>query len=144
MTTDDKRRAMESRLNRLGRGARNAKQSAPLDGQFLAELAVGLWRLQGTLQREYGGGDITETRSWRHLQRLMKQMEDRGITLADKTGEEYDPGMSLKVVHCQEVENLSREIVHETLSPTVFFNGEVLRAGEVIVGMPKVSKNTQE
>jgi hypothetical protein len=132
---------MNSRMNRVGRKIPGAGAAGVPDAHFLAEMAVGLWRLQNALRRELdGSGDPETTRSWRYLRRLLAALEERGITMAEKKpGDDYDPGMSLKVVHCEEVDHIRRELIQETLSPTVFMNGTLLRAGEVIVARPRSS-----
>jgi hypothetical protein len=110
---------------------------AGIDMDFLAEIAIGLWRLKRSLLLEIPGvADIKTKRSWKYLERLFSHLELREITIQDKTGEPYDPGMSLRVVSAEQRPDLNRELIVETITPTVFCRKNIIHAGEVIVGKP--------
>ena len=115
----------------------NTGSKAGINTDFLAEIAIGIWRLKRSLLREdLGSQDITTKRSWKFLERLLALLESRGIRIQDKTGEPYDVGMALRVVTAEERADLSRELIIETITPTVFCRENIIHAGEVIVGKP--------
>jgi len=112
-----------------------------IDLDCLAEIAIGLWRVQRSLKREFNdAGDLETKRTWKHLQRLLSVLNNKGIAIQDKTGELYDAGMSLRVVSAEEREDLERELIIETVTPTVFLGKNIIRAGEVVIGKPASQK----
>jgi hypothetical protein len=117
--------------------ALDASSKTCIDTDFLAEIAIGLWRLKRSLLLEIPTAiDIKTKRAWKHLERLFAHLESREITIQDKTGEPYDAGMSLRVVSAEQRTDLSRELIVETITPTVFCRENIIHAGEVIVGKP--------
>ncbi len=45
-------------------------------------------------------------------------------------------GMSVKVIASEARSDLQKEIIIETVSPTILCNGNILRFGEIVVGLP--------
>ncbi len=126
---------MKSKIDDFLALDRSLKNS--IDNQFLAEIAIGLWRLKNSILKDIPDTvEIKDKRTWKHLERLFDCLRSRDITIQDKTGEPYDPGMSLRVVSAEPRPDLSRELIIETITPTVFYRDDIIHAGEVIVGKP--------
>lgn len=117
-----------------------------LNINLISEMAIGLWRLQNQLIREAGNKtDAKGKRSYKQLKRLFVILEQAGITIQDKTGKSYDPGLMVKVISSEPCDTATRDIILETLSPAVFHKENILRLGEIIVGKPNtVSQETKE
>jgi hypothetical protein len=122
-------------INRLSRFKKSVSTGIDLD--FLAEIAISLWRVERALKKEFNEmGDLETKRTWKHLQRLLSTLNNQGLVIQDKTGEIYDEGMSLRVVSAEEREDLERKLIIETVTPTVFLRKNIIRAGEVVIGKP--------
>ncbi|MGH8547907.1 MAG: hypothetical protein ACRERU_04790 [Methylococcales bacterium] len=58
------------------------------------------------------------------------------MEITDHTNSRYDPGLSLRVIAFQATAGIGCETIVETIRPTVYWNKQPLRLGEVIVGTP--------
>lgn len=131
---------MEFSLSALG--LEKGKAMPAVDAGFAGELAIGLWRLRRALAGDFATcTQLTETRTFKQLERLFTQLEGRGIVIQDRTGRSYDPGMHLRVVSAEPRADLQRPVILETISPTVLHRGAILHAGEVIIGTPAAKEN---
>lgn len=110
--------------------------------RFVAETATGLWRLRQKMTDAGTGGPTAESRKlYRHLESVWDRLSEEGVTVIQHTGEEYDPGLSLKVIAFEPSPGLPSERVIETIKPTVFFGEQMIQMGEVIVGTPGAAAN---
>ena len=73
------------------------------------------------------------------LQRIKDVLSKHGIETQEFTGENYNDGMSFKVLHVEEISDLPKEAMRivETVKPTVYLNGKVIYHGEIIIGKSK-------
>ena len=127
---------MKKKLD-IARLTKPEAKTKKLDLAFIVEVAIGLWRIQQAMQREnQAGDDLASKRSWKNLQRLLSQLSSRGVTIQDPTGSFYDPGMSVRVVASEERKDLTREVVQESITPSVFLNATLIHAGEIVVATP--------
>jgi len=112
--------------------------SAETDWQrLLADLATGVWRLRRRVRGGPGGADPGELRRLqRELDAAVDRLTEAGVEVIDHTGELYDPGKSLRVLAFQPTDGVERDVVGETLRPTVSYQGQWLQMGEVIVHTP--------
>ena len=111
--------------------------SSVLSDDFIEELAISLWRMEKSLLAESGSNDLIEdSRTWKTLQRLLIRLQDKGLLISDHTGQIYDEGMALRVISSEERPDLNRNLIVETITPSVFLRGNLIHAGEVIVGKP--------
>jgi hypothetical protein len=105
----------------------------------LADLLTRLWRLRSRLFPPAGAVRSEEDirRACRELAALWDKLPDDGLEIIDHTAEAYDPSQSLKVLAFQPLADLTRDVVVETIKPTVYFRQQRLQTGEVIVGTPE-------
>lgn len=117
-------------------------RSAADDEQFISELATRLWRLRKCLQQA-GSQEPTDgvERGYRHLERLFTRLEHLGIRVVDRTGEFYDPGMSLKVVSSEPMNGIGREIIKETIAPAIYRGENLIQVPQVVVGVPSMANS---
>jgi hypothetical protein len=78
-------------------------------------------------------------RAYRHLESTWDALAQAGVEIIDHTGAPFDAGLAIKVLAYQPMPDLTRERVLETLKPSVYFKGERLQMGEVIVATPETS-----
>jgi hypothetical protein len=106
--------------------------------RFVADLATGLWRLRGRLL-DPATGEVREEglrRPARDVAALWERLQEEKVEVQDHTGAPYDATLSLRVAAFQPTPGLAQERVLETLKPTVYWRGQRIQTGEVIVGMP--------
>ncbi len=103
----------------------------------IATAATGLWSCHRNLQDpsvHNSSGDVR--RAFRHLESTMDKLRGAGLKVIDNKGEPYTPGMSVDVLVFQPEAGLDREMIIETVEPTVYLGEQRLQMGKVIVGKP--------
>jgi hypothetical protein len=104
---------------------------------FMAQLATGVWRLRNKMTDRDSGYPLEGMRkAFRHLESVWDVISQAGIDIQDHTGADYDSGMSLNVIAFQPESGLMKEIVIETIKPSVYLKNRRIQIGEVIVGRP--------
>jgi hypothetical protein len=106
-----------------------------------AFVAIGTnaWKAKARLSRIDASTSSDVDRLGRHLDAIVESLQSLGIEIKDHTGEAFDYGQSLKVAASQPKEGISREVVSETIRPTIYLKGHLLQQGEVVIDIP-VSK----
>lgn len=121
--------------------------------RLIAHVGTGLWRLRQKLLKPESDQPLDEVRrAYRHFQSVWDAIEDAGFTIQDHTNQSYDAHLALKVVAFEPNPNVQREIVSETIKPSIYYqqndSQQVIQMGEVIVATPvqenKPSNNFQE
>lgn len=106
---------------------------------FFAALATRLWRVRQKMLKPGTNEPFDETGSaFRHLSSVFDLLEQEGIQLKDHTNEPFDSGMMVNVIAYEPCPGLQRDMVIETIKPTVFCAGQPIQIAEVIVGTPKI------
>lgn len=105
--------------------------------RFINDLATGLWRLRKRIFDEETGEPKSEMKMlYRHFETTWDVLTNAGVDIQDHTGDAYDSGLSLKVLTFQPLPDLGREVVIETIKPSVYLHDRHIQTGEVIVGVP--------
>lgn len=117
------------------------QQSAEVDSaqlnQFYARLATGLWRIRQKMVKPGTNEPLTEVRiAFRHLDSTWNLLIEQGIEIKDFTNQPFNLGMMLNVISREPTAGLKREMIIETIKPTVFLKGEPIQIGDVVVGTP--------
>jgi hypothetical protein len=106
---------------------------------LLAEVATGGWRLRQRLGPSDGDLSAAECRRLRRdVEALWDVLMQAGIEVHDHCGARYEPGLGLQVLAVQPACGLDGERILETIKPTVYYRGEWLQTGEVVVGTPSI------
>jgi hypothetical protein len=106
---------------------------------FFAALATRLWRVRQKMLKPGTDEPLGEAGSaFRHLLSVFDLLEQEGIELKDHTNEPFDSGMMVNVIAYEPCPGLQRDMVIETIKPTVFCAGQPIQIAEVIVGTPKI------
>ena len=105
---------------------------------MLIEVATNAWKAQRRLRaRGQEEPDSDRRLLERNLDAVLSSLESFGVSVQDHTGDAYDYGQALKVVAAQPQDGIAREVVTETIRPTVTWNGHTLQRGEVVIATPK-------
>lgn len=113
---------------------------------LVSSLAIEIWRLEKRIDK--AKDDIAKdentviTSIADQIQRLKDIFKKQEIEINEHTGTAYNDGLSLKVLHIEEMDGLPKgkmQII-ETVKPSVYLKGKVIFPGEVIVGKAKENK----
>lgn len=113
------------------------KESVDQQLKNMTLVCNGIWRIQQNVNlsiKEQSTSRLLRTK--RHVDTLVEQIGTLGYSFKDHTGEVYDTGNKIMVLSTEPTEGLTSEKVIETVKPSVFYKGELLQSGEVIVGTP--------
>ncbi len=110
-----------------------------LPGRLLADVGTGLWRLRQKMVEPGTDRPLEEMRrAFRHLESITDALAQAGVEIRSHTGEVVpEQGIyALRVIAFQPTPGLARDRVLETIKPSVYYQGELIQMGEVIVGTP--------
>jgi hypothetical protein len=96
-------------------------------------LASEVWRLRRYVDSL---GEATEAVSLRYsIRQLSRVLEQLNIAVVDFAGRPYDSGMIQEVLEVIDDPGLlgGQQIIAETISPTVTWNGAIAQPGQVII-----------
>lgn len=116
----------------------------------LLAIATNAWRIRTRLsdsttrepREEIGTDDLRKV--MRYLDSMFESLSGIGMEVKDRTGEAFDYGLPEKVVAAQPQAGLSKEMVLETLRPTIFFGHQIAQQGEVVIGTPLNLETNQQ
>ncbi|MDA8118249.1 MAG: hypothetical protein M0000_12870 [Actinomycetota bacterium] len=112
--------------------------------RIVALAGVGLWRIRQKLVRPGTDEPIDGAqRALRHVQALWDGLAEAGVKILDHTGEVLPEGRaySISVLGFQPTAGATREVVLETIKPTVYYRDKMVQIGEVIVATPEGSES---
>ncbi|MDT0344956.1 hypothetical protein [Streptomyces litchfieldiae] len=103
----------------------------------LVGAATGIWRALRKLDQDIGALSAADLRQVRRQVHASRQaLADDGLEIQEHDGAPFDSGLSLEVLMFQDMPELTGEVVLETVRPSVYFRGERIQMGQVIVGRP--------
>lgn len=106
--------------------------------QLLVDLSTGVWRLQ---KRTQTSAEVISPAIRRDLNALADRLVEAGIEILDHTGERFEPTKALSVLAFEPTSDADVDTISETIKPTIYYQGQWLQMGEVIVrgrsGVPK-------
>jgi hypothetical protein len=109
--------------------------------RLLGELGVNLWRLRNRLVDAQTGKPHEDARRiYRQVDAIWETLAEAGVEIQDHTNQPYHLGQSIEALAFQPVSGLARELVVETVRPSIYFRNERLIIGQVIVGTPVEEK----
>ncbi len=106
----------------------------------LANIAINTWRAE----RRILNSETREPKEGmqlihRDINAIREVLEKQlGLEIKDPIGQTYDSGMALNVVASEPMAGINKDIIKETIKPTILWNGQFLQIGEVIVGTPQL------
>ena len=116
---------------------------------FISSLAIEIWRLEKRFEKVKD--DMTKgeksgiTSISDQIQRIKDVLKKQEVEICEHTGTAYNDGLSLKVLHIEEIDGLheGKMQIIETIKPSVYLKGKVIFLGEVIVGKSKGNKRSK-
>ena len=110
---------------------------------LVSSLAIEIWRLEKRIEKVQDiilkETDANASSVLDQLQRIKDIFKRQEIEVHDHVGENYNDGMSLRNLHTDIVDYVpSGEMrIIETVKPSVYFKGQIISHGEVIVAKGK-------
>ena len=100
----------------------------------IIELAVAYWRLEKWVASAPVEKKLAANSSLRTMKRFL---DSNGIEIKDLTGQSFDYGMNIEVIHNDMPEDADdqKAIISETIKPMILQNGEVVSRGQVVIGL---------
>lgn len=116
---------------------------------FISSLAIEIWRLEKRFEKVKD--DMTKGEKSGiisivdQIQRIKDVLKKQEVEICEHTGTAYNDGLSLKVLHIEEIDGLpeGKMQIIETIKPSVYLKGKVIFLGEVIVGKAKKNKRSK-
>lgn|ERR1700719_561179 len=103
----------------------------------LANIATNAWKASCRMVNAASGDGPEELRRVHgDIERIRRCLGDLGIVVEDHTNKPFDYGLPWQVVATKPMPGLAREIVTETLKPTVRWNEQIIQHAEVEIGTP--------
>jgi hypothetical protein len=111
----------------------------------LFDLCTEIWRLKKKVSAEMQRGDLSESQIPRYIQRIDRALESANVIIHDHAGEKYLPGQAVKVISFQQCDDIpvGEERVLETVKPTIYRDGVVVKQGEVVIGTPITNQQNE-
>jgi hypothetical protein len=104
----------------------------------LCEIAIHAWRAQRRMKDRHSGEVKEEHKAThRNIEGILNTLESVGFTLRDREGEGYDYGLPEKVIASEKRPGISREIVAETIRPSIFYTDQLIKPGEIVIATPE-------
>jgi molecular chaperone GrpE (heat shock protein) len=134
-----------------GQKTSEVKTLEALPAAFAKEIlavVTNIWRIKSRLvdpqskknKEEFGKDDVKKI--FRYLESINDSLTQLGIEVIDRTGETFDYGLPEKVVTAIPQEGISKELVLETLRPTIKWQNHIF-PGEVEIATP-ITKTEKE
>ena len=106
---------------------------------LLRDVGTGIWRMRQKLIPK--GKDEPNQELLRSvflpLESIWDKVGQEGLEIKDHTGDTFTGGEALKIIAVQPSADFSREIVIETIKPTISYRGKIIQIGEVIITGPE-------
>ncbi|MFD1152241.1 hypothetical protein [Saccharothrix hoggarensis] len=127
---------VESQTAQLGPTEPGTAEPGPAESG-LAEAATNLWRAR----RKIAKAGVDASREGRQVARLLTSAQEAldraGVVIQDHDGLAFHPDLLLDVLAFAEDPALTRDVVVETVRPSVYLGDRRIQRGQVVVGCPE-------
>jgi hypothetical protein len=108
----------------------------------LLGIATNAWRIRvkltdsksGEPRDEVGQNELRKLN--RYVEAIFDVLTGIGMEVKDRTGQAFDYGLPEKVVTAHPQPDLTKEMIIETLRPTIYWRSQIAQQGEVVIGTP--------
>ncbi|MDD5200531.1 MAG: hypothetical protein PHC88_12100 [Terrimicrobiaceae bacterium] len=115
----------------------------------LISSATNVWRIRSRItvsktfepKQEISQDDLKKLS--RYVESIVEALAGIGIEIKDRTGEPFDYGLPEKVIAAEPQAGISKEIVRETIRPTIYLGKQIAQQGEVVIATP-IESSTKE
>jgi hypothetical protein len=140
--TRDLAKHLEPQLQRAGHGNRTLEIIPENVAKALLVMATNAWRIRVKLTdstngqpcEEIGKDDLKKVN--RYLEAIFESLSGIGMEVKDRTGDPFDYGLPETVVTAHPRPGLTKEMIIETLRPTIYWGPQIAQQGEVVIGTP--------
>jgi hypothetical protein len=150
MSTDQPPRSILSASTQIDAAAdalklQRLEVAEPLAKAFI-NVATNAWRIRTKImdpQTKETKEQLTKDeirRIGRHLEAIFESFSAIKLEVKDRTNEPFDYGLPEKVIASQAQAGLLKEIVIETLRPTIIWGESLVQQGEVVIATPESTK----
>jgi hypothetical protein len=116
----------------------------------LLAMATNAWRIRvrltdstsGEPRDEVGKDELKKLN--RYVEAIFESLGGIGMKVKDRTGEAFDYGLPEKVVTAHQQPGLTKEMIIETLRPTIYWGSQIAQQGEVVIGTPPAMPEDKE
>jgi hypothetical protein len=106
-------------------------------------IATSAWRAKGKMvDSTTGEPHDAMARVFKDIERIYRYLDEIGFKIKDHTGDAYDDGQPMKVITSETRAEATRKYVLATLSPTIFWNDQIVQHGEIEIAVPPAPKNS--
>ena len=131
-------------LSSLGVLLREQPTRASLEGlafkeqcKLVSRIATELWRLrQKMIDAERCDPKQEMRKPLRHVMSALDALSEAGVEIQVHTGQPYRTGLAVEVLAFQPTAEIAREMMIETIRPSVYLSDKQIQQGQVIVGTP--------
>jgi len=110
--------------------------------KVLISSATNIWRVRSRItvpetaetKQEISQDDLKKLS--RYVDSIVESLVSIGIEIKDRTGEPFDYGLPEKVITAEPQAGISKEIVRETIRPTIYWGNQIVQQGEVVIATP--------
>lgn len=103
----------------------------------LVGVATNTWKARRRLVDPVSGEVPEEVkRVYADIERIQRSLEDLGVTIEDHTHQPFDYGLPWKVIATKATAGIEKEIVTETLRPTIRWHDQIIQHAEVEIATP--------
>jgi len=105
---------------------------------LLCEIITDIWRAyKRTLEPNTQEPYPELRRIYRPLQSIFDTLAREEFELIDRTNQKYDIGLTEKVLAAEKKMGLDHDIISEMIKPTIFYKGNLVQRGEIIITTPE-------
>ena len=129
--------ALMKQAGGAGRAAQNGVAVSAALARAVAAVATDAWKAQTKMVDPGSNEAKSEYRAvYRHIEGILESLKDIGVEIQGYTDAPFDYGLPLKVVTTQPTAGLKKERVVETFKPTIYWQGQIIQMGEVVIATP--------
>jgi len=116
----------------------------------LSGLATHAWKLRGRVidpQTKEPRDEIKKEdvrKMVRHVEAMFEALTALNVEVRDRTGETFDYGLPDKIVASNPQAGLTKELIVETIRPTIYWMNHIAQTGEVVIATPIESKEEKK
>lgn len=131
-------------------GTRTVERLPDNVAKALLAMTTNAWRIRvrltdsttGEPRDEVGKNELKKLN--RYVEAIFEVLTGIGMEVKDRTGEAFDYGLPEKVVTAHSQPGLTKEMIIETLRPTIYWGSQIAQQGEVVIGTPlQVAENKE-
>ena len=105
-----------------------------VDSKKLVELAVEYWRLEKRISKVSDSLNSDQNESFANsLKKFERFFRMNDIAVEDYAGMKYNEGMNVDILSMEKMTDIEYTKIHETVEPTVFVKGQLVRKAKVII-----------